>query len=128
MGLSNAELDDFARSMARAEGRDSQEVTEENLVVSSTEAHWSRLEAHPKSGCFCESLLEPSSSSCRRFPLAKPVISIDMCMNQFTSCYTARAGRKSAIKGGSNGTQATSYTRRPGSGIDTTPTTGSTSR
>ncbi|KDE97308.1 Cupin domain-containing protein [uncultured Mycobacterium sp.] len=40
MGLSNAELDDFARSMARAEGRDSQEVTEENLVVSSTEAHW----------------------------------------------------------------------------------------
>lgn len=40
MTLSRDELDEFAKSMARAGGRDSQHVGEEHLVVSSAEAHW----------------------------------------------------------------------------------------
>ncbi len=40
MTLSRDELDDFAESMARAGDRDHQHVSEEHLVVSSTEAHW----------------------------------------------------------------------------------------
>ncbi|MFV8243649.1 cupin domain-containing protein [Mycolicibacterium peregrinum] len=40
MTLSRDELADFAESMARAGDRDTQHVTEEHLVVNSTEAHW----------------------------------------------------------------------------------------
>ncbi|CAJ1511173.1 cupin domain-containing protein [[Mycobacterium] burgundiense] len=40
MTLYRNELDEFAKTLARAEGRESQHVAEENLVVSSADAHW----------------------------------------------------------------------------------------
>ncbi len=130
MTLSRDELDEFAKSMARAGGRDSQHVGgEEHLVVSSAEAHWIETASPSQIGL----LLRIPASSIEIFflqkipPGGRLATFIDTYMSRFTSCNMARAGRKLAINA-CGGARAASCIRRRGSGIATMPTTGATWR
>lgn len=68
MTLSRDELDEFAKSMARAGGRDSQHVGRSTSSLAPPRRTGSRLQAHRKLGCSCEYPPALLKFFCRGFP------------------------------------------------------------